>query len=63
MGGEERGGYTNTDGGQQKRRGRGGKGAKKREGYSKRGEEGYSLDVHKQEMNRQAGTRANSSSR
>lgn len=29
----------------------------------RRGEVGYSLDMHKQEMNRQAGTRANSSSR
>lgn len=43
-GGEERGGYTNTDGGQQKRRGRGGKREKKREGYSKRGEERW--DIH-----------------
>lgn len=63
MGGEERGGYTNMDGGQQKRRGRGGKGAKKREGYSKRRGGIFTGYAYAQEMNRQAGTRANSSSR
>lgn len=46
------------------RREEGGEERERRRGRAiQRGEVGYSLDMHKQEMNRQAGTRANSSSR
>lgn len=62
-GGEERGGYTNMEDGQQRRWVS--REEREEEGglFKERREEvGYSLDMHKQEMNRQAGMRANSSS-